>query len=246
MFNSHKARNAAQASVLDQPWLTIVRHPRARRLKLRIEPNGQVRLVAPPGASMAWLARFVEQHLEWIQDRRAQIAARVASGPEHRALPDRLYLRSLGSVCRVGYRFDARPHYRWSDGALSIGLAGPDPAAARSVLTDAMRERAKCDLEPRLAEWAERMGVHPGPAGWRNQKTRWGSCSSRGRLSLNVRLLFLPPQLVDYVLVHELAHLDHPDHSPRFWARVNSVLPDTPSRRRALRRADRYLPAWIL
>jgi predicted metal-dependent hydrolase len=87
-----------------------------------------------------------------------------------------------------------------------------------------------------LARWAPLAGQAPSRVTLRWMKTRWGSCSRRGRrVSLNVALAALPPALVELVVVHELTHLTVPDHSPRFWAKLSSLLPDLEARRAALR-----------
>lgn len=78
----------------------------------------------------------------------------------------------------------------------------------------------------------------------RHQRSRWGSCSASGRISLNARLMFCPPETVRYVLIHELAHTEHLDHSPAFWARVAELMPDHELARRALNRVWQQLPDW--
>lgn len=101
----------------------------------------------------------------------------------------------------------------------------------RALAKQAMRE-----LPPRLRAFAQRMGVTYGRVTIRNQKTRWGSCSSRGNLNFNCLLMLAPEEVQDYVLVHELAHRIEMNHSPRFWKIVESVLPDYKARKQWLKR----------
>jgi hypothetical protein len=79
----------------------------------------------------------------------------------------------------------------------------------------------------------------------RRQKTRWGSCSSRGTISLNAKLLFLPPPLVDHLLLHELCHTRHMDHSPAYWTCVAGFEPDYRRLENEVTRGNRYVPAWF-
>ena len=91
-------------------------------------------------------------------------------------------------------------------------------------------------LEERVRFFAAQMGVSYGRITIRNQKTRWGSCSAAGNLNFNVHIADLEPGLMDYVIVHELAHRIEMNHSPSFWAKVAEILPDYEERRRLLRR----------
>ena len=97
------------------------------------------------------------------------------------------------------------------------------------------REAAKALIETRMDMFRESLGVTETRLTIRDTRTRWGSCSARGALSFNYRLMFLPIHLVDYVVVHELCHLRELNHSSRFWNIVESILPDYQSRRRALK-----------
>ena len=96
-------------------------------------------------------------------------------------------------------------------------------------------------LEQRLAYFSEQMGVSYGRVCIRDQKTRWGSCSARGNLNFNWRLCLAPPEILDYVVVHELAHRKEMNHSRRFWDLVEKTLPDCRERRRWLRENGRRL-----
>ena len=227
--------------------LRIRRHPRARRLKLKVRSDASVEVVAPNGVSGADIRRFVGQHSEWVERAVARAREAMIGRGGRSPFPESLPLRALGRDVRVIYRFGAE-HNRSRGNAdlLELSLRDRDPAQARKVLIAALRRQARFGLEPRIAALAERHGVQPTRVSWRNQSSRWGSCSSRGSLSMNIRLLFLPPELAEYVLVHELAHLTHPNHSPAFWARVEQMLPGSVDARLRMRSADRYLPGWIL
>lgn len=100
---------------------------------------------------------------------------------------------------------------------------------------DALAARAKKELGERTAHFAPMVGVTYGRITIRAQRTRWGSCSSKGNLNFNCLLMLAPPEVRDYVVVHELCHRKHMDHSPAFWAEVERVMPDWRERRRWLR-----------
>jgi predicted metal-dependent hydrolase len=101
-------------------------------------------------------------------------------------------------------------------------------------------------LIPWLKRVSNETGLSYSSVAIRQQKTRWGSCSSRRLISLNARLLFLPADLVTYVLVHELCHTKHLNHSSRFWRLLESYLPDYRQLDRQLRMGDRYMPGWLV
>ena len=123
--------------------------------------------------------------------------------------------------------------------ALFRGLPPLDPIALygrREYLQ--YREQARELVASKLAEFAPLIGasgVSYGCVSIRNQKTCWGSCSRKGNLNFNYKIVFIPAHLQDYVIVHELAHVRELSHSPRFWALVGSVVPDYAARRRELR-----------
>lgn len=98
------------------------------------------------------------------------------------------------------------------------------------------KERLRPVLLCRVEEYAKRMGVSYGRIAIRDQKTRWGSCSAKGNLNFNWRLALVEPELLDYVVVHELAHRREMNHSPRFWALVEEILPDYRERRKKLKK----------
>lgn len=97
------------------------------------------------------------------------------------------------------------------------------------------REAARKLLTEKSAAWAERMGVDFGRISIREQATRWGSCSGKGNLNYNWKLILLPDEIIDYVVVHELAHRKEMNHSRRFWDIVEQELPDYRQRRKVLR-----------
>jgi len=221
-------------------------HPRARRLKLKVLPDASLEVVAPPGTGQRAIRRFVDASGDWVDRTLARMPARGADAPADGPYPEVLRLRALEACIQVTWAESPSGTFRWCEHGLRVGLPRRDAGVAHGVLVRALKARAVQSLEPRFHALAVQLGKTVGRVTWRNQKTRWGSCSSNGNISLNIRLLFLPPELADYVFAHELAHLDHPDHSPRFWNALEAMLPGAREYRRAIRNVDPLLPDWIV
>jgi len=221
-------------------------HRRARHIKLKLLRDGSLEVVAPPGTSRRVIQCFVEANGEWVDKARARLPERRPQRPESGPFPELLRLRALDERAPVIWADGSTSAYRWGQHGVRINLAQREAGLAHELLVRALKARAVERLQPRLNALAGRFGKTVGRLTWRNQKTRWGSCSSNGNISLNIRLLFLPPELVDYVFAHELTHLDHPDHSPRFWNALEALWPGAIQQRRAIRSADELLPDWIV
>lgn len=129
-------------------------------------------------------------------------------------------------------------------GLLRVSGAVGDPEACRAALGRWLARRAAALLVPLLEAAADEEGLMFSSVAVRGQRTRWGSCSRRSAINLNRHLLFLPPELVRYVLVHELCHTVRPDHSRRFWEEVLRREPGAVRLRKELRAAGRHVPGW--
>jgi hypothetical protein len=101
-----------------------------------------------------------------------------------------------------------------------------EPYIIQNILENWFKRQAAIQIKPRVTEWAKKVGVFPNKVTFRNQKTRWGSCSTLGNINLNIRLLMAPPQIIDYVIVHELCHLLEPNHSSSYWQHVARYMPE--------------------
>lgn len=210
---------------------------------LRCVPPHTLEVVVPPRARPADVQAFIAQHRRWIDDARRELAESRAK--RDLRLPRRIELPAIGGSWRVNYRADrVRTGCRTSAGVLE--LSGPDPAHPRaaSLLRAWLREQGRQHLVPWLHQEAARLGLAPRSAQVRLQRTRWGSCSSSGRISLNAALLLLDAERVRYLMVHELCHLKVMNHSPRYWAQVARFEPDWERLDRALAGAWAELPWW--
>jgi predicted metal-dependent hydrolase len=193
----------------------IRRSPRARRVRVTVDADGSVTVTLPRRAPEKAAADAVKELAPWIARRRrtlARVAAEVARMPG--TVP---YLGTdLALVPQPGRE---RVHRRGD----VLLVPGGDPRAA---LERFYRRAARAEVAPRLDAATARAGSRYGGLTIRGQRTRWASCSSDGKMSFNWRLLLAPPQILDYVVEHEVCHLEVMDHSPRFWALLESRVPE--------------------
>ncbi|MDZ7747926.1 MAG: SprT family zinc-dependent metalloprotease [Halofilum sp. (in: g-proteobacteria)] len=218
---------------------------RASRLRIDVSARRGVIVVVPEGTPREIVHRFVHAKRGWIRRARDRVAAEAGhlARPDE-SVPARLDLRALDAEYPVE-RVDGDQLRVDCDGARVLVAGADDAAAVRAALARWLKRVGRRQLVPRLAELAGEHGLHYERAAVRGQRTRWGSCSGRGTISLNYKLLFLPPALVDHVMLHELAHTRHLDHSHEFWRLLGALDPQWRSHHTALTRAMRWLPAWV-
>ncbi len=227
---------------------------RARRIRLEVSPRDGVVLVLPQRASLKSAREFVREKQAWLEAAWAKVGLRLAAlRPETEAdVPETVELRALEESWRVegcGLR-NGRLGWEADADTRTLRVFADGAEGARRVLRRWLVERAKVALPPWLARVASECGLasggtQAGAVSVRLLSSRWGSCSPDGRICLNAKLLFLPAAHVRYVMVHELCHTLHLDHSARFWDEVERREPYALAIRRKLRHASRYLPAWV-
>jgi predicted metal-dependent hydrolase len=207
----------------DIPY-SVRRSNRARRVRVTVHPHGQVEVVLPQRAREREAAAAVAQLRPWIERRlgeaaalRARVAARAGT------------LAYLGTPLRlVPEPGRLRVHRRGDE--LIVPQEDAGPAIERWY-----RRAARAEIAPRLDAAATAIGRPYGALTIRDQRTRWGSCSAKGAMSFNWRLLLGPEDVLDYVVWHEACHLVVMDHSPRFWSLLEHHLPGYRVPRRWLR-----------
>lgn len=216
--------------------------PRSRHLRITVSARSGPTVTRPPHVSLAQAEDFVRSRRAWIEQHLARFAAMPAPTP-----PQSLHLQLTGERLSLNHieRPCAPARLRENCGELMLHADPAHPEHARKALRTWLKRRALAALKPRLDELSAYLELPYNRLSLRLQRTRWGSCSKRRDISLNAKLLFLPEPLVRHVLIHELAHTVHLDHSPAFWTLVENADPHWRSHRRALRAAGSMVPAWF-
>ena len=196
---------------------------RARRLTLRVSPEGRVSCTRPRGVALAEARAFAEGQSGWI-------AARLA------ALPARVVVRAGASLPVEGRALVVTPVETRGVATDAGRLLVPCGERPGALVAGWLRELACVRLTDACARQAEALGRAHGRIRLRDPRSRWGSCSPRGDLMFSWRLAMAPPEVLSYVAAHEVAHLARMDHSPEFWRVVERLDPDWRRWRAWLRR----------
>ena len=222
--------------------LSIRESRRARSLILQVLPPRTIELVVPRGLRPAAIESFIEANRRWIDRAGLEL---IESFPQPESLPDTIELEALGKSIAVRYSDGASSSFRYAAGQLRVFSPSDRPADAAPVLRRWLLGFGRRHLKPWLVREAERTGLAPLRNEIRLQKTRWGSCSSSGTISLNAALLLIPADLVRYLLVHELCHLRHLNHSRYYWKTVERFEPEYMELDRRLGAAWGRMPGWL-
>ncbi|MGH8166893.1 MAG: M48 family metallopeptidase, partial [Woeseiaceae bacterium] len=209
------------------PGFSVRKSMRAKRLTIKVFPGGRVEVVVPRRTRAAEVEAFVRDNATWIRDARESFA--VDQSDEPFALPETIRLPAIGRKLTVRYK--ATPgatsvRYLLDGSRILLSGRTDDEKLCVQALRRCLAVVAKDELEPRLRSLSVRMNTPYKKSQIRAQRTCWGSRSGTGTISLNLCLLFLEPAVMRYLMIHELCHGRHMNHSKRFWKLVGEFEPD--------------------
>jgi len=220
----------------------------ARRVYLRVVPGRGLVVTIPRRYPRRDIKRLVEEQRGWIEEALADLHAQTPAAYRQWP-PDTLHLAACETTvtisCIPAAAADAAEGRWMSATELQLAVSPDNKVAVAECVAAALKTRARTVLAPRLAELAQQHGFTYRRVAIRGQRTLWGSYSSSGTLSLNYKLLFLPADVVDYVLLHELTHTRHLDHSPAFWQLLETVQPGARTLDATLGDMGLLVPPWL-
>ena len=214
--------------------------PRARRLTARVHIGGRVEIVVPVGVNARAVRDFVQRFTPWI-DRK--VAAMQCFAEPSAPVPPSIEFTYTGERFEVKWQEASKRSIAQEGDRLFV--QAPGDGDARLLLQGWLKRAAEERLAPRLLELAGELNYSVHRVVIRCQRTRWGSCSTRGTVSLNCSLVFLRPEVVRYLFLHELAHTRHMNHSSGFWRLVERLEPDYRRLDRELLAGWRTVPLWV-
>jgi predicted metal-dependent hydrolase len=207
----------------------VIRSKR-RTIALIVENDGSVTVRAPMRMPESSIREFVEKHVNWVEKKKAEMLAAVPLLSKQ-YLPGETFLY-LGQVYDLEITTDQKNKLILGD---RFSLAEAEHENAELLFQTWYRQQAKQLIVERVKYFADIYELHYEKVTITSARTRWGSCSPKNTISFSWRLILTPMDVVDYVVVHELAHTVHHNHSKRFWALVEKILPDYKERRKWLR-----------
>ncbi len=198
--------------------LLFVHNPKARRYLLRLRQDGVARVTVPRRGSISTAKEFVGKNIGWLEQQIQRLEAQPKTVNEWR-LGTEIYFRGE----QVKIEVETVGQIRFGSELLNLHDVSVD---LRPAIQKRLRKLAQKELPARVMELAAVHGFQISRVSVRNQKSRWGSCSRRGTISLNWRLIQTPDFVRDYIILHELAHRKQMNHSDKFWLEVERLCPD--------------------
>lgn len=220
---------ASEASIeVDDLYLTIRRSARRRTMQITVERTGELMLCAPPEVSVDRLREFVSEKRFWIYTKLAEKDRLQRKVPRKEFVGGEGFLY-LGRTHRLKLLDEQNSPLKLVNGRFV--LRRDAQVSAREHFIRWYSERARVWLSGRVADYQSRMEVAPAGVKVQDLGYRWGSCGKGGWLYFHWKTILLPARIAEYVVVHEMAHLHEPHHTPAFWLRVERAMPDYAQRR---------------
>ena len=229
---------------------TVKVSSRAKSARLKMTPHGGLVVVIPEGFNKKHLPALLSRHEAWIRKaaERLELHRPEPLPLTDNGLPCTIRFPHFNEEWRVVYNNKGRGVVDVEDSSgkrLLLSSDVEDSERSRRQLLSWLKRKAENHLIPSFEKLSAAHDFKYAEALVRLQHSRWGSCSSRGKITLNTKLLFLPDYLVRYIMIHELCHTVHMNHSKAFWALVCRHDPLWRSNNMEMRSAWKYVPAWV-
>lgn len=195
-------------------------------IRLSVNESGEVRVYAPKAMRLRDVDAFVSAHRADVEQMEQRVRQRQRLFEAGHPLMDGAQLLVLGRTVTLRVKQAGVRRAQLDGDELKIESPELDRASLRALIRHALSVEEVAQIRRLIAQHAPALGVTPGRITIREQKSRWGSCSSRNNLNFNWKLMLAPPEALEYVVVHELCHLIEFNHSQRFWRLVESRLPE--------------------
>ncbi len=216
---------------------SVVRNTRSSRIRIAVYPDGRVVVRCPPGIAPASVDSFVEENAEWI----AKTLSKMKSEPTRTVtLRNGASIPLFGKDYKVVFDDEGPAGGRIEGGNVRFNGKGVGGKAALGMLFQFYETELQAYLLDRIEDMERLTGLAASSYRVRAYKSKWGSCSPEGVVSFNLKLAAFKPEIVDYVIIHELCHLRHRNHSRAFWRLVGKYVEDVQERRASLRREAKY------
>lgn len=208
---------------------------RKRSVALSVEPDGSLRVLAPERTSLKWIKAFIDQKEGWIRRRRKELTIQEQRRPA--PLKEGSFISFYGQKLRLVL---TNQEEGIEGDTLKLRVSAPPTSETFSeeikmALRLWAKQQARRLLPERVQYWAKQTGLSPTRVIITAPQKRWGSCTAKDEIRLNWQLIMASPEVADYVIVHELAHIRHKHHGPAFWRRVEKILPDYKKRQKELK-----------
>ncbi len=211
---------------------------RAKRIKIQFCHYRGLMIISPKKLDQKHIQALCTKHQDWIQQQyQNNPVKQIEKHPTH------LHLTALS--CSVTLHFSHATHNKLQHKNNALYIQGASPDQRLSLLKRWIRQQAQIHYPKKIKEWSKKTGLSYNRLNIRSQKSRWGSCSSKGTISLNDQLLFMPDSILDYIIVHELCHTVQANHSQHFWQLVATHYPNYQQQETLLANSVHLIPPWF-
>lgn len=229
------------------PLYRIKKHPLARHVRLKVSCLYGLEFIVPLRFNIKNIPALIEKNRTWIENQLTRIAIEQNELQSDNSLPSDIHLPAINQTWNINYTYSDTPNLITTTTEIQLMGNISDKIHCKKILISWIKNQAKTYLPQQLKTLSQELELNYQKVAIRQQSSRWGSCSAKKSINLNYKLIFLPAALVKHIMIHELCHTIHFNHSTDFWNLVAKYDPHWRTHRSMVRsNSHQFLPKWFL